>query len=43
MKQHGGELEASNHPQGGAVLAGWLPVAGSNPKVKEANSEISDN
>lgn len=26
VKQHGGELGASNHPQGGAVLAGWLPL-----------------
>ncbi|WP_405156890.1 sensor histidine kinase [Paenibacillus sp. FSL K6-0108] len=25
MKQHGGELMVSNHPDGGAVLTGWLP------------------
>ncbi|GIP11144.1 MAG: HAMP domain-containing sensor histidine kinase [Paenibacillus macerans] len=27
VRRHGGELAASNHPEGGALLAGWLPVA----------------
>ena len=27
VRQHGGELAASNHPEGGALLAGWLPAA----------------
>lgn len=26
VKQHGGELAASNHPEGGALLEGWLPA-----------------
>ncbi|MDD9271621.1 sensor histidine kinase [Paenibacillus sp. GCM10023248] len=26
IRQHGGELAASNHPDGGAVLSGWLPA-----------------
>lgn len=26
MRQHGGDLAASNHPEGGAVLAGWIPI-----------------
>jgi signal transduction histidine kinase len=30
MKQHGGELAVSNHPEGGAVLTGWIPLANSN-------------
>ncbi|MNC14287.1 Signal transduction histidine-protein kinase BaeS [compost metagenome] len=25
IKQHGGELAAGNHPEGGALLAGWIP------------------
>ncbi|MDN4602952.1 HAMP domain-containing sensor histidine kinase [Paenibacillus sp. F6_3S_P_1C] len=27
MKQHGGELAVSNHPEGGAVLTGWIPLS----------------
>lgn len=27
MRLHGGDLEASNHEEGGALLAGWLPAA----------------
>jgi len=32
IRKHGGELEASNHSQGGALLEGWIPAAdtGSN-------------
>ncbi|OAX48717.1 sensor histidine kinase [Paenibacillus sp. AD87] len=30
MKQHGGELMVSNHPDGGAVLAGCLPLTDPN-------------
>ncbi len=26
FRQHGGELAAANHPDGGAILSGWLPV-----------------
>ncbi|GGA29194.1 sensor histidine kinase [Paenibacillus physcomitrellae] len=26
IRRHGGELAASNHPDGGALLCGWLPV-----------------
>ncbi|QRG68628.1 sensor histidine kinase [Brevibacillus choshinensis] len=26
IRQHGGELTASNHPDGGAFLSGWLPA-----------------
>lgn len=29
VRQHGGELNASNHPEGGALLEGWLPAAAS--------------
>jgi len=25
IRQHGGELTASNHPDGGALLVGWIP------------------
>ncbi|WP_258235215.1 ATP-binding protein, partial [Paenibacillus agaridevorans] len=25
IRKHGGELEASNGPDGGALLSGWLP------------------
>lgn len=31
IRQHGGELAASNHAEGGAVLAGWIPVKTSAP------------
>lgn len=27
VRRHGGELKASNRPQGGAILSGWLPAA----------------
>lgn len=27
IRQHGGDLAASNHPEGGALLAGWIPLA----------------
>ena len=27
IRQHGGELTASNHSDGGAVLSGWIPLA----------------
>jgi signal transduction histidine kinase len=27
IRLHGGELTAGNHPDGGAILSGWLPVA----------------
>lgn len=27
VKRHGGDLAASNHPAGGALLAGWIPAA----------------
>ncbi|WP_405113168.1 HAMP domain-containing sensor histidine kinase [Paenibacillus sp. FSL K6-1217] len=27
IRQHGGGLAASNHPEGGALLEGWLPAA----------------
>ncbi|UPK46947.1 sensor histidine kinase [Paenibacillus pabuli] len=30
MKQHGGKLVVSNHPEGGAVLTGWLLQTKSN-------------
>lgn len=26
VRRHGGELRASNHPEGGALLEGWIPV-----------------
>jgi len=26
IRQHGGDLSASNHPEGGALLAGWVPL-----------------
>ncbi|ANS74454.1 histidine kinase [Paenibacillus yonginensis] len=26
IRRHGGELTASNHPDGGALLCGWIPV-----------------
>ncbi|TCM97770.1 HAMP domain-containing protein [Paenibacillus sp. BK033] len=26
IRQHGGELAASNHPAGGALLSGWIPA-----------------
>lgn len=26
IRQHGGDLAASNHPEGGALLAGWIPL-----------------
>ncbi|MNG16842.1 Sensor protein CpxA [compost metagenome] len=26
IRQHGGELTADNHPAGGAILSGWIPV-----------------
>lgn len=26
IRQHGGELTAGNHPDGGAILSGWLPA-----------------
>ncbi|MEC0258785.1 sensor histidine kinase [Paenibacillus lautus] len=29
VRQHGGELAAGNHPEGGALLEGWLPAAAS--------------
>lgn len=28
IRLHGGELAAGNHPEGGALLSGWLPVSG---------------
>ncbi|MFC3773137.1 ATP-binding protein [Paenibacillus sp. GCM10012303] len=28
MKRHGGGLAVSNHPEGGALVTGWLPVNG---------------
>ncbi len=28
VRRHGGELKAGNHPEGGALLTGWLPEAG---------------
>lgn len=31
ISRHGGELAAGNHPEGGAVLTGWIPVP-QNPK-----------
>jgi len=31
IRRHGGDLVAGNHPDGGAVLSGWLP-AGANMK-----------
>ncbi|TJY39872.1 hypothetical protein E5161_17165 [Cohnella pontilimi] len=27
LRRHGGELIASNHPDKGALLSGWLPTA----------------
>ncbi|XID93233.1 sensor histidine kinase [Paenibacillaceae bacterium WGS1546] len=27
VRRHGGELTAGNHPEGGALLTGWLPAA----------------
>jgi len=27
LRRHGGELTAGNHPEGGALLTGWLPEA----------------
>ncbi|MFD0695465.1 sensor histidine kinase [Paenibacillus sp. GCM10027628] len=27
VRRHGGELSAGNHPEGGALLTGWIPVA----------------
>lgn len=27
LRRHGGELAAGNHPEGGALLSGWLPGA----------------
>lgn len=30
VRRHGGELAVSNHPEGGALLAGWIPAADSD-------------
>jgi signal transduction histidine kinase len=30
-RQHGGRLDAANHPEGGAVFTLWLPLAGDEP------------
>ncbi|MCC3371446.1 cell wall metabolism sensor histidine kinase WalK [Cohnella sp. REN36] len=27
LRQHGGDLAAGNHPEGGALLTGWIPAA----------------
>ncbi|GIO13125.1 hypothetical protein J19TS2_26800 [Cohnella xylanilytica] len=27
VRRHGGELAAGNHPEGGALLSGWIPAA----------------
>lgn len=27
VRRHGGELSAGNHPEGGALLTGWIPAA----------------
>lgn len=35
VRRHGGELTASNHPDGGALLAGWIPAA--VPDLNEEN------
>lgn len=32
VRRHGGELAVSNHPEGGALLAGWIPAADSDEK-----------
>jgi len=29
IKRHGGELVAGNHPEGGAIVSGWLPLTDS--------------
>ncbi|MFE6799828.1 ATP-binding protein [Paenibacillus chitinolyticus] len=28
VRRHGGDLAVSNHPEGGALLEGWLPAGG---------------
>lgn len=30
IRRHGGEIAVSNHPEGGALLEGWLPAAASD-------------
>ncbi|GJM67891.1 hypothetical protein HMSSN036_01070 [Paenibacillus macerans] len=35
VRRHGGELTASNHPDGAALLAGWIPAA--VPDLNEEN------
>ncbi|MEK4252048.1 sensor histidine kinase [Paenibacillus sp. FSL W7-1287] len=34
VRRHGGELEASNHPRGGALLEGWLPIHSFNHEAR---------
>lgn len=38
FRQHGGELEARNHPEGGALLTGYLPAADQDAR----NADESD-
>lgn len=33
IRLHGGELQAGNHPDGGALLSGWLPVGDNERKA----------
>ncbi|MGZ7441430.1 sensor histidine kinase [Paenibacillus sp. TH7-28] len=33
VRRHGGELTASNHPDGGAMLAGWIPLTVPPPRT----------
>lgn len=39
VRQHGGELAASNHPEGGALLKGWLPAAASEQMDSESHEK----
>ncbi|MGG3308137.1 HAMP domain-containing sensor histidine kinase [Paenibacillus lautus] len=39
VRQHGGELAASNHPEGGALLEGWLPAAASEQMDSESHEK----
>jgi len=38
VKEHGGDIRAYNHPQGGAVVEVKLPVAAAEPKADETHA-----
>lgn len=42
VKSHGGRVEASNPPEGGALVSGWLPTQTASPNNCHESKEHSD-